>query len=146
MSNRRNKNHRLFSGWRNADFADFSASPVRIVRATNPKRRMLRWQSKNTRSFRSPAMATGCRRQRKEVRMAAMFYDQDVTDMSIRQINALFRAHDESHLWPVCGRFNVTERAIRRLRKVMQCNGSTGGFEYALMLDGEIGRIVNEEN
>ena len=91
-------------------------------------------------------MATGCLRQRKEDRMATMFYTQDVTDMSIRQINALFRAHDESHLWPVCGRFNVTERAIRRLRKVMQCNGSTGGFEYALMLNGEIGRIVNEEN
>ena len=78
--------------------------------------------------------------------MAAMFYGVDVTDMNIRQINALFRKHDESHLWPVCSQFNVTERAIRRLRKVMQCNGSTGGFEYALMLDGEIGRIVNEEN
>ena len=78
--------------------------------------------------------------------MAAMFYGVDVTDMNIRQINALFRKHDESHLWPVCGRFNVTEKAIRHLRKVMQCNGSTGGFEYALMLDGEIGRIVNGEN
>ena len=78
--------------------------------------------------------------------MAAMFFNQDVTDMSIRQINALFRAHDDSHLWPICGRFNATERAIRRLRKVMQCNGTTGGFEYALMLDGEIGRIVNKEN
>ena len=146
MSNRRNKNHRLFSGCRNADFAEFSAFLVRIVRATNPKRRTLRWQSKNTKSSRSHRMTMGCRRQRKEDRMAAMFYNQDVTDMSIRQINALFRAHDDSHLWPICGRFNVTERAIRRLRKVMQCNGTTGGFEYALMLDGEIGRIVNEEN
>ena len=78
--------------------------------------------------------------------MAAMFFNQDVTDMSIQQINALFRKHDESHLWPVCSQFNVTERAIRHLRKVMQCNGSTGGFEYALMLDGEIGFIVNGEN
>ena len=120
--------------------------PVRIVRATNPKRRKLRWQSKNTKSSRSHRVTMDCPRQRKEVRMAAMFYNQDVTDMSVRQINALFRAHDESHLWPVCGKFNVTERAIRRLRKVMQCNGSTGGFEYALMLDDEIGRIVNEEN
>ena len=113
--------------------------------ATNPKRSKSRWQ-KNTKSSRSTRVTMGCLRQREEDTMAAMFYNQDVTDMNIRQINALFRAHDESHLWPVCGRFNATERAIRRLRKVMQCNGTTGGFEYALMLDGEIGRIVNEEN
>ena len=78
--------------------------------------------------------------------MAAMFFGQDVTDMSIQQINRLFRAHDESRLWPICGRFNATERAIRRLRKVLRCNGETGGFEYALMLDEEIGIIVNHAN
>lgn len=78
--------------------------------------------------------------------MAAMFYGVDVTDMSIRQINQLFRKHDESRKWPIFGQFNATERAIRRLRKVMRCNGTTGGFEYALMLDDEIGRIVNGEN
>ena len=78
--------------------------------------------------------------------MEAMFYGVDVTDMSVRQINQLFREHDESHLGPICGRFNATERAIRRVREVMRCNGATGGFEYALMLDEEIGKIVNEEN
>ena len=78
--------------------------------------------------------------------MAAMFYGVDVTDMNIRQINALFRKHDESHLWPICGRFNATERAIRHLRKIMRCNGETGGFEYAYMLDEEIGFIINGEN
>ena len=78
--------------------------------------------------------------------MAAMFYGVDVTDMSIRQINQLFRKHDESRKWPICGQFNATERAIRRLRKVMRCNETTGGFEYAHMLDDEIGRIVNREN
>ena len=78
--------------------------------------------------------------------MAAMFYGVDVTDMSIRQINQLFRKHDESHKWPICGRFNATERAIRRVRSVMRCNGATGGFEYALLLDEVIGKIVNEEN
>lgn len=77
--------------------------------------------------------------------MKAMFYGVDVTDMSIRQINQLFRKHDESRKWPICGRFNATERAIRRLREVMRCNGTTGGFEYAHMLDDEIGRIVNRE-
>ena len=78
--------------------------------------------------------------------MEAMFYGVDVTDMSVRQINQLFRKHDESRKWPICGRFNATERAIRRLRKVMRCNGATGGFEYALMLDDAIGRIVNRES
>ena len=78
--------------------------------------------------------------------MAAMFFNQDVTDMSIQQINALFRKHDESHLWPVCGRFNVTERAIRHLCKIMKCSGETGGFEYAYMLNEEIGFIINGVN
>ena len=35
---------------------------------------------------------------------------------NIRAINTLYRAQDESHLWPVRGRFNVTERAIRKAR------------------------------
>ena len=78
--------------------------------------------------------------------MSAVFYGIDVTDLNVRQINALFRKHDESHLWPICGRFNVTDRAIRRLRKFMQNNGTVSGFEYALMLDNEIGTIVNQSN
>ena len=78
--------------------------------------------------------------------MEAMFYGIDVTDMSIRQINQLFRKHDESRKWPICGQFNATERAIRHLRKIMRCNGENGGFEYAYMLDEEIGFIVNGEN
>lgn len=78
--------------------------------------------------------------------MSAVFYGVDVTDLNVRQINALFRKHDESYLWPICGRFNVTDRAIRRLRTVMQCNGIVGGFEYALMLDNEIETIVNQSN
>lgn len=72
------------------------------------------------------------------------FFGVDVSDMSIRQINKLFRQNDESHLWPVQNRFNVTERAIRRLRKrVLPHIGTTGGIEYAQMLDAEISRIVN---
>ena len=78
--------------------------------------------------------------------MSAVFYGIDVTNLNVRQINALFRKHDESHLWPICGRFNVTDRAIRRLRKFMQYNGTVSGFEYALMLDNEIGTIVNQSN
>ena len=80
--------------------------------------------------------------QTQEVRMR--FYGQDVSDMSIRQINRLFRQHDESHLWPICNHFNATDRAIRRLRRnVLPHMGQTGGIEYAAMLDAEISRIVN---
>ena len=69
---------------------------------------------------------------------------QEFRNMSIRQINRLFRAGDESHKWPVCGRFNVTERAIRRLRKLRrQGLELNSGTEYANALDQEISQIVN---
>ena len=75
------------------------------------------------------------------------FYGKDVTDMTIRQINKLFREHDESHLWPICGKFNATERAIRRLRRQRKMGWYThdGGIEYASALDLEISHIVNNE-
>ena len=62
---------------------------------------------------------------------------------SLRIINAYFRANDDSHKWPICNRFDVTERAIRRLRKTGLY--SNGGLEYFLALESEIGRIVNNE-
>lgn len=68
-----------------------------------------------------------------------MIEPENVNEMSIRQINAYFRKNDESHKWPVCGRFNATERAIRNVRK-QELNG---GLEYYLALEAEIGRIVN---
>lgn len=66
---------------------------------------------------------------------------EEIQNGSIRQINAYYRGIDESHLWPVCNRFNVTERAIRRLRKLQLCDG---GLEYFLAFGDEIGRAVNE--
>jgi len=67
-------------------------------------------------------------------------------EMSLRQINKYARRFDESHKWPVSGRFNVTERAIRRLRHQRQLGAviPDGGLEYAEALDNEIGRIVND--
>lgn len=61
-------------------------------------------------------------------------------------INREFRRQDESHLWPISGRFNATERAIRRLQREAReglCIGD--GLEYALSLEAEISRIVNGE-
>ena len=72
-----------------------------------------------------------------------MTYDE-INDMSVRQINAYFRSVDDSHLWPVCGRFNATERAIRRLRRrIRQGLEVNAGLEYYFALEKEISEIVN---
>ena len=65
----------------------------------------------------------------------------DIENGTIRQINAYYRANDASHMWPICSKFNVTDRAIRRLRK--QQHYYTGGYEYFVALDAEIDTIVN---
>ena len=62
-----------------------------------------------------------------------------------REVNKRFRELDQSHLFPIEGAFNVTERAIRRIRR-RQREGLVvpdGGLEYILMLDEDIGNIVN---
>lgn len=61
-------------------------------------------------------------------------------------INKLYREQDESHLWPVSGNFNATERAIRRARTFTAANGPSYGLEYAYMLDGYLSDIVNDPN
>ncbi|EFI34095.1 hypothetical protein Dthio_PD1435 [Desulfonatronospira thiodismutans ASO3-1] len=71
-------------------------------------------------------------------------YGRDVSDLSVHEINKLFRQYDESHKWPVCNQFNATDRAIGRLRRnILPHVGPTGGIEYAYMLDEEISQIVN---
>ena len=65
---------------------------------------------------------------------------EQIENATTRQINSYFRANDESHKWPVCNKFDVTERAIRRLRKTQMYNG---GLEYFMALDSEISSIVN---
>lgn len=63
---------------------------------------------------------------------------------NIREINKQFRAQDDSHKWPINGRFNATERAIRQARRIARANGSIYGLEYALTLDRLISKIVND--
>ena len=69
---------------------------------------------------------------------------KNVADMSIRQINRYFREHDESRKYPICGRFNATERAIRRVRRLRREGLEVyPGLEYYLTLEREITEIVN---
>ena len=59
-------------------------------------------------------------------------------------INRLYRAQDESHLWPLRNRFDATERAIRRARNIMlDCGHDCEGLQYALTIDAELSTIVN---
>ena len=67
---------------------------------------------------------------------------EEIENGTTRRINSYFRANDESHKWPICNKFNVTERAIRRLRKTGMY--PHGGYEYFLALDNECSRIVNK--
>lgn len=62
--------------------------------------------------------------------------------MSIRQINKFYRSTDTSELWPVKGKFNATERAIRKVRK-MQQHDNMVGLEYAMALEQVLCDIIN---
>lgn len=59
-------------------------------------------------------------------------------------VNRLYRQQDDSDKWPISGRFNVTERAIRHIRAVEYANGSMPNYEYALALENEMSNIVND--
>lgn len=61
-------------------------------------------------------------------------------------INRAFRAADDSLLWPIYGRFNATERAIRAVQRFMRDAGvDLSGLEYAYAVEAELSRIVNAE-
>lgn len=63
---------------------------------------------------------------------------------TIREANKRARDKDESHLYPINGRFNATERAIRRLRRQYREAGYWPD-DYEAALQSEISAIVNSE-
>lgn len=69
------------------------------------------------------------------------------TRASVAKMNRRFRETDESHLWPIRNRFNVTERAIKRVQR-MQRQGMviSSNYEYYVAVDFEISDIVNDES
>ena len=59
-------------------------------------------------------------------------------------VNRLFLAQDDSNLWPVSGRFNVTKRAINRIRRLEREGLVLDDLlAYALTIENAIGDIVN---
>lgn len=67
-----------------------------------------------------------------------------VTTRSLRVLNRVLREADESHLWPVCGAYSATERAIRWYRRVyFRANGPCMNLEYVLGVEGCVSSYVN---
>ena len=67
-----------------------------------------------------------------------------MTRQQLIEINREFRRKDESAKWPIRGRFNVTERAIRQARRFRQDYGDLHADEYSALLDQLISTIVND--
>lgn len=68
-----------------------------------------------------------------------------ITPQELRTVNRKFRQSDASDLWPICGRFNVTERAIKRTQKFQRESGIAwdSADHYTEFLDQSISEIVN---
>lgn len=64
----------------------------------------------------------------------------DWTRENLIRVNAAMRALDDSSAWPISGRFNATDRAISRVRRLDGFDGLDG---YVRRVDEEIGTIVN---
>ena len=67
-----------------------------------------------------------------------------MTRQQLIEINREFRRKDESAKWPIRGRFNATERAIRQARRFRQDYGDLHADEYSALLDQLISTIVND--
>jgi hypothetical protein len=60
-------------------------------------------------------------------------------------VNKLFLAQDDSHLWPIRGKFNVTKRAIGRIRRAERDGMILDDLlAYALTIEQVSSEIVNE--
>lgn len=63
-----------------------------------------------------------------------------MNDRELRAENQRFRDEDDSSLWPICGAFNVAERAIRKARAFAPFSSA---YEYRCCLEGIASDIVN---
>ena len=65
---------------------------------------------------------------------------------NIKAINKLYRQQDESNLWPVSGKFNLTERCFRKAREFQRASGAVYGLEYCYLIENIMSEIVNNSN
>ncbi len=77
----------------------------------------------------------------------ALIYEHKDGLASRRAILSHFRRIDESHLYPVRGKFNATNRAIARLKRFEKRSGFyLLGLELCLELDHILSDIINDPN
>ena len=63
-----------------------------------------------------------------------------------RIINRMYRQQDDSDKFPINGKFNATERAIRKVVKMeKQYAEFLRSLEYAYTIEMVLGHIVNDE-
>lgn len=69
------------------------------------------------------------------------------TEKNRAAIRKLYRTQDESHLWPIRGKFNVTTRAAKKVSYylIQGAGYDLAGLEYCLALENEMSQIVNDE-
>lgn len=73
-------------------------------------------------------------------------FGRRLEDRDRRTINKIMRRIDDSNLWPIHGKFNATERAIRHAYKYERDGGEFDcAYAYWKFLEDEISRIVNDE-
>ncbi len=71
-------------------------------------------------------------------------YIDNLNIKSLRKINKLMRLRDESHLYPINNRYNVTDRSINHYRRYLNnAIGCTTNLEYALTIENLISQYVN---
>ena len=80
--------------------------------------------------------------------MREIFTAEQIVKLSSnrKEVNQLYYQQDDSNLWPIRGKFNVTKRAINRIRKAEK-EGLVFDdlLAYALTIESEISEIVNNE-
>ena len=63
---------------------------------------------------------------------------------TLRKLNKLLRARDDSHLCPISGEYNATDRAIKYYSRVyFKANGPCSALEYCLGIENLISNYVN---
>lgn len=68
------------------------------------------------------------------------------TEKNRAAIRKIYHAQDDSHLWPIQGKFNVTTRAAKLVSYylIRGAGYDLAGLEYCLALENEMSNIVND--
>jgi hypothetical protein len=63
----------------------------------------------------------------------------------LRCVNKILRSRDDSHLWPISGKYNATNRAIRYYSRIyFNNNGPCSVYEYISGINQLISNYVNK--